>query len=122
MELAFCCCEIEHNYEIRLKLSEVYTVQGMKDKALSILQDPVPPLDLRAKQEITIASLTDSKSRKRARNCEDDRILISSDDNGESSAKYVSKSGLLIPEQKCMMPYRKVQDSVKRRKLNATNS
>jgi hypothetical protein len=108
LELAFCSCEIDQNYEIRLKLSEVYTKQGLKDKALSILQDPVPPLDLRAKQAMTLASLTNFKSRKRARNHDDDQILISSDEDGGKSAKFVSNSGLLIPEQEGIMPYRKV--------------
>jgi len=90
LELAFCSCEIEQNYEIRLKLSEVYTKQGLKDKALSILQNPVPPIYLRAKQEMTLASKTAMKSKKRPRNQDEDQILVSSDEDGGSSAKFVS--------------------------------
>jgi hypothetical protein len=90
LENAFCSCEIEQNYEIRLKLSEVYTKQGLKDKALSILQDPVPPIDLRAKQEMTLASQRVMKSKKRPRNHDEDQILVSSDEDGGSSAKFVS--------------------------------
>jgi len=37
LEAAFIECELEHNYDIRLKLSEVYNKLGMKDRALSIL-------------------------------------------------------------------------------------
>jgi hypothetical protein len=73
-----------------------------------MLQDPVPSLDLRAKQETTLASLSVLKSKKRVRNHDEDQILISSDEDGGSTAKFVSYSDQLIPEQEGMMPYRKV--------------
>jgi hypothetical protein len=57
---------------------------------------------------MTLASLTDLKFKKRARNHDEDLILISSDEDGGTSAKFVSHSGLLIPEQEGIMPYRKV--------------
>ncbi len=42
LEQAFAVCEITMNYEIRLKLSEIYSKIGLTERALAILKDPVP--------------------------------------------------------------------------------